>query len=236
MKFRSCSWFQRSAWEPTLLTLCVLVLASLVPIESHAQSFAFSVGSGGRCHHHGGWWAGYSVGPYWGPGWGPGWYGPPAVVYAAPPVVQPPVVYVQPQTVTVPPPPATSPYTTSAAPAPNSLAANTPPSFAGTSGGDDRIVIRNMAGAKLPVSFLVDGQDVELADGGVRTFVGKSHRTIQYDRGGRFGSTQQDIAGGQYEFRITSTGWDLIRKADAFTPTTRTAVRTNSLPDTAASR
>jgi hypothetical protein len=114
------------------------------------------------------------------------------------------------------------------------VAANTIPSQNASSALDDRIVIRNMAGAQLPVSFVVDGQDVELADGGVRTFVGKSHRTIQYDRGGRFGSTQQDIAGGQYAFRITATGWDLVRKANATTG--RTAVRSNSLPDSGVSR
>jgi hypothetical protein len=87
----------------------------------------------------------------------------------------------------------------------------------------------------LPVSFLVDGQDVELTEGATRTFVGKPHRIIQYDRGGRFGSTQQDLAGGQYEFRITSTGWDLVRRPD-LTPSSRTAVRANSLPDGGVSR
>src|SRR5439155_23082712 len=86
--------------------------------------------------------------------------------------------------------------------------ANTAPSLGGSTTGDDRIVIRNVAGAQLPVSFLVDSQDVELAEGATRTFIGKTHRTIQYDRGGRYGSTQQDLTGGQYEFRISSPGWD----------------------------
>jgi hypothetical protein len=94
---------------------------------------------------------------------------------------------------------------------------------------DDRIVIRNAAGAQLPVAFVVDGQDVELADGSTRTFVGRTHRTIQYDRGGKFGSTQQDLAGGQYEFRITSTGWDLVRRPEVASAG-RTAVKANSLP------
>ena len=80
---------------------------------------------------------------------------------------------------------------------------------------------------------LADTQTVidiaELSDGTTRTFVGKTHRTIQYDRGGRFGSTQQDLTGGQYEFRITSTGWDLVRKPDIHS--SRTAVRANTLPD-----
>jgi hypothetical protein len=205
----------------------------------HAQAFGFSVGSGGH-HHHGGWgfsYGSYGYGPWWGPGWGPGWYGPP-VVYAPPPIVQPVVqpVYIQPQTVlpATPQPPGPSPYATqyssSSAPAASTLVADNRPSLAGATPNDDRIVIRNGSGAQLPVTFLVDGQDVELTDGSTRTFVGKQHRTVQYDRGGRFGSTQQDLAGGQYEFRITSTGWDLVRKPD-LVPSSRTAVRANSLPD-----
>src|SRR6476469_4066203 len=173
----------KSALCFTLLVAAGLVMG-LCPAEGRAQSFAFSVGSGGR-HHHGGWWAGYGVGPYWGPGWGPGWYGPPPIVYAPPPVIQPVVqpVYIQPQTI-APPPPPVSPYTSSAVPAMNALAADNRPSLAGSATGDDRIVIRNGAAAQLPVSFLVDGQDVDLSDGATRTFVGKQHRTIQYDRGG----------------------------------------------------
>jgi hypothetical protein len=236
-------WFPSSAWEPTRGKLCFLIMAAVLmfsPAVSRAQSFGFSISSGGHGHHHGhhhhhhhrgGWAFGYHAGPYW----GPGWWGPPPVVYAAPAVVQPSVVYVQPApVVTTPPPPAVSPYSSTTPSATRTLAANTVPSVAASSSGDDRIVIRNMAGAQLPVSFVVDSQDVELADGAVRTFVGKTHRTVQYDRGGRFGSTQQEITGGQYEFRITATGWDLVRKADAFT--SRTAVRSNSLPESGVSR
>jgi hypothetical protein len=97
----------------------------------------------------------------------------------------------------------------------------------GAGNGDDRIVIRNAASAQLPVAFVVDGQDVELADGSTRTFVGKTQRTVQYDRGGKFGSTQQDLTGGQYEFRVTATGWDLVRRPDV---ANRTAVKANPLP------
>jgi hypothetical protein len=144
-------------------------------------------------------------------------------------------IYVQPA------PPATlnhSPYSSTTTPAASpsaSLAANSAPSIAGGTANDDRIVIRNSAGAQLPVSFLIDGQDVELGEGATRTFVGKTQRTIQYDRGGRFGNTQQDLTGGQYEFRITASGWDLVRKPD-LTPSSRTAIRSNSLPNTAVSR
>jgi len=213
----------------TRLVLAGLLLA-LTPAAVRAQAFAFSVGSGGgHHHHHGGWGFSYGYGPWWG---GPGWWGPPPIVYAPPPVVQPIVqpVYIQPQTIAPVPTPSSLPYSSNSAPPANPPAADNRPALAGSTPNDDRIVIRNSASAQLPVSFLVDGQDIDLADGATRTFVGRSHRTIQYDRGGRFGSTQQDLAGGQYEFRITATGWDLVRKPD-IAPSTRTAVRANSLPD-----
>src|SRR5262245_54162750 len=217
--------FGRHGWQLAI----VLAALAMVPSQVKAQSFAFSVGSGGHCHHHrGGWGFSYGVGPYW----GPAWYAPPPIVYAPPPVVQP--IYIQPQTIAPVTPPVQSPYT-SAAPVANAVVANSAPSLAGSTPNDDRIVIRNMAGAQLPVSFLVDGQDVELTDGATRTFVGKAHRMVQYDRGGRFGSTQQDLTGGQYEFRITSSGWDLVRKPD-ISPVTRTAVKANSLPESSGLR
>jgi hypothetical protein len=217
-------------------SLAAAILAA-IPNAAHAQSFGFSISSGGHHHHHrhhhcGGWSFGYGYSPFWGPAY---YAPPPAVIYTAPP---PPQVvreiYVQPQQ---PAPLSHSPYSSTTTPSPSaSLAANSAPSIAGSTSNDDRIVIRNSAGAQLPVSFLVDGQDVELAEGATRTFVGKTRRTIQYDRGGRFGTTHQDLAGGHYEFRITSSGWDLVRKPDV-TPSSRTAIRSNSLPDnTAVSR
>ena len=56
-----------------------------------------------------------------------------------------------------------------------------------------------------------------------------------YDRGGRFGSTQQELTAGHYEFRITASGWDLVRKPDVAAGS-RTAVRSNSLPEEGVSR
>ena len=213
----------RNILRSTSIALAAAVLVAVSAAESRGQAFGFSISSGGGGHHHhhgGGWWAGYSYNPYW----GPRWYGPPAVVYAPPPLVQERVIYVQPSTPSyLPPPPAT----------PLSSATTAPPVVA--SANDDRVVIRNSAGARLPVSFVMDGQDVELGDGATRTFVGASHRTVQYDRGGQFGSTQQELTGGQYEFRITASGWDLVRRPD-IPAASRTAVKSNSLPSTATSR
>jgi len=196
-----------------IATLMVAAMLTAAPAARAQSSWSFSIGTGGYGHHHchPGWCGSY---------WGPAWYGP-AVVYAPPPVVQQRVIYVQPQQPAWTPQPAS----VSAAPAAPAIA-NTLPT---NTSEDDRIVIRNVAGAQLPVAFLVDGQDVELSDGATRTFVGRPRRTVTYDRGGRFGSTEQQLAAGQYEFRITASGWDLVRKPD-LTPAGRTAIRTNSLP------
>lgn len=204
------------SWASMLGTLMLLAIA---PTAVHAQSFSFGISSGPAYHHHG-WHHGCWPGPYC----GPGWYGPAfGVVYAPPPVIQERVVYVEPRVSAVPAPP--PPLAVRPAP---SASVNTLP--VDTSVTDDRIVIRNTSGASLPVVFLVDSQDVELADGGARTFIGKPRRTVTYDRGGRFGSTQQDLVAGHYEFRITASGWDLVRKPD-LPPSSRTAVRSNSLPE-----
>jgi hypothetical protein len=111
--------------------------------------------------------------------------------------------------------------------APINSAVTTAPSSAAA--GDGAITIRNASGARLPVAFLVDGQDAELADGQVRTFAGLGLRSVRYDRGGRYGSTQQELTAGNYEFRITPTGWDLVRQPDVPTLSS-TPVRANSLP------
>jgi len=200
------------------------LMLAIVPAVARAQSFSFGIssghghGHGHHHHHHHGW-----HGPYC----GPRWYGPAfGVVYAPAPIIQERVVYVEPRVTAVAPPP----LATYSAP---SATTNALPAAAPVT--DDRIVIRNVSGSNLAVAFLVDNQDVELADGGARTFIGKSRRTVTYDRGGRFGSTQQELAAGHYEFRITPSGWDLVRKPD-LPATSRTAIRSNSLPDESISR
>jgi hypothetical protein len=205
-----------------------VLAAGLVAQSASAQSFSFGISTGhghGHYHHHHGWGPGCWPGPYC----GPRWYGPAfGVVYAPAPVIQERVVYVEPRVSALPAPP--PPIATRPA---SSAGVNALP--ADTSITDDRVVIRNTSGANLPVAFLVDGQDVELSDGSTRTFIGKPRRTITYDRGGRFGSTQQELAAGHYEFRITASGWDLVRKPDPVAGS-RTAVKSNSLPDEAVSR
>jgi len=203
--------------QSALTLVSIILLLGAVPASSQAQQFSFGFSTGGgHCHH--GCYGGYWGGPYWGP---PGWGPSVGVIYAPPPVIQQRVVYIDPPRVTGLPPRNTAIATTS--PTTNgSLVSD------GTS-ADSRITIRNGAGQRLPVTFLLDGQDLELADGAAQTFVGSSRRTITYDRGGHFGSTQQDLATGDYEFRITPTGWDLVRKPDL--PAASRTARANPLPE-----
>jgi hypothetical protein len=210
------------AIRPLISLAIVAAILAVAPAAQAQSSWSFSIGTGGyggyghHCHH------GWCGGPYW----GPGWYGPGVgVVYAPPPIVQERVIYVQPQQQVLP---ARVTATPSAPAIANALPASNSPANSPTE--DDRIVIRNMAGAQLPVAFLVDGQDVELSDGATRTFVGRTRRTVAYDRGGRFGSTEQELSAGHYEFRITASGWDLVRRPDPVVPSGRTAIRTNALP------
>ena len=52
-----------------------------------------------------------------------------------------------------------------------------------------------------------------LSDGQSHTFYGGGPRTIEFDRGGDFGTARVELTGGQYEFLVTSRGWDLVRAA-----------------------
>jgi hypothetical protein len=186
----------------------------------HAQQFSFGITTGGGHHHGGCYHGGYWGGPYW----GPPWYGPSyGVIYAPPPIIRERVVYVEPQRAN----PWTAPVNPSVSSAPSNSAGTA--SLASSATGYSRVTIHNASGAKLPVTFLLDGQDMELADGAAQSFAGAAHHTITYDRGGRFGSTQQDITPGDYDFRITPSGWDLVRKPD-LPPASRTA-RANPLPE-----
>jgi hypothetical protein len=186
---------------------------AIVPQASQGQHFSIGISTGHHGHHHG--WH------HWhGPCWPAPCYGPAfGFVYAPPTIVRERVVYVQPARTNV----WTAPVNPAVTSAP---AASTVESTAET-----QITIRNGAGVQLPVAFLVDGQDIELKDGEARAFFGSARRTVRYDRGGRFGSTQQELTAGEYEFRVTASGWDLVRRPEGSTAAAnRTAVRTNALP------
>lgn len=208
----------RASW---VLILLAGLSAAIVSQECQAQSFSFSIGSypGGHCHHH--------HHPCWGSSY---WFGPPRVdyVYVVPPP-RPRVTYIQPA-------PA-DPYAgrvetnysaASLTPAASKSAASTPVS---TVAAGESLQIWNSAGQRVPVAFLVNSQNVSLFDGQSHTFYGGGTRTIEFDRGGSFGPARYELTTGQYEFTLTSHGWDLAPRSDRTAPIAlRPIVPKNTLP------
>ena len=177
------------------LALVVLAGFSLGSAQvADAQHFSFSLGHG---HHHHGWHHGYHFDHCWHDPW---CWGPHVdYVYVAPP---PRVVYVQPperQVRVESAPLAMNEPKWSAAPASRSASAST-------------LQIWNASGQRIPVSFLVDSKEIELADGQSHSLRGDKQRIVEFDRGGNYGTARYAITDGQYEFTITDRGWDLVRK------------------------
>lgn len=97
------------------------------------------------------------------------------------------------------------------------------------------ITVQNASGKSVAVTFLMDSQDVALRDGEVRSFSGRTSRVVEFDRGGDFGAARYDLTAGDYEFVVTSNGWDLQRRAASSAATSTAAkpsVRKNALPST----
>ena len=200
---------------PALLAGLVL---TLLPRESAAQAFSFSIGSG---HYHG--WHHHHC-------WDDPWFWGPQFdyVYVSPP--PPRVVYVQPREVevrTLVPQDSTTRPAANSVPRTSRLAASSAPDTGGTS----TVQIWNGGGQKIPVAFLVDSQQIELHDGQSHSLHGSGKRIVEFDRGGTFGTARYELSGGEYEFVVTSRGWDLVRKASA-TPgmTLKPLVKKNVLP------
>ena len=202
-----------------LFTACTLAAAAVLGLlsgDAHAQHFSFSIGHGhhhGHHHHH------WCHDPFWcGPHWD-------YVYIAPPPVVRREIRYVQPverviETRVESAPAATVPRSTSLASRP---AAGQP------------LQIWNAGGQRLPVAFVVDGQEVTLHDGQSHTFYGsgagyaEGARLVEFDRGGDFGIARRSLTGSQYEFVITSDGWDLVSRGGPVATAERPAPK-NELP------
>jgi hypothetical protein len=222
---------QRGAFKPRrnvamsriLWVMLVISAASaLAPSEAAAQHFSFSLGHGH--HHHHGWHHDWHFDHCWHDPW---CWGPHVdYVYLAPP--RPRVVYVQPpaKEVRVEAAPVSSADSTWTAAAPRSLPANS-----GT------LQIWNGAGRQVPVAFLVDAREVELADGQSHSLHGGQQRIVQFDRGGSFGTARYALTEGEYEFLITPRGWDLVRKRSAAAGISlKPIVKKNVLPEDTVTR
>jgi len=199
--------------------IALVFSASLVQVPgiAQAQSFSFSIGHG-HDHHHHGWYHDHC--------WhDPFWYGPhfDYVYVAPPPVVRREIRYVQPiEETTVETrvlPPRVSGTSRAATPATAKSTAEAP------------LQIWNSSGRRSSVAFLADGQQLALSDGQSHTFYGGGTRTIEFDRGGDFGTGRVLLTEGQYEFVVTNRGWDLVRRGEAAgSIATRPITPKNELP------
>ncbi len=173
----------------------LVIVGGFSATPAQAQHIHFSFGHG-HGHHHG--WHHYH-GCY-----DPFWCGPRYVYVAPPPVVRREIRYVEPvervieTRVEVPKIDVSREATTRTV----STAASAAP-----------VQIWNSGGERVPVAFLADGREVTLHDGQSFSLYGKLPRTIEFDRGGSFGTVRHEVAAGEYEFVITGTGWDLVPKS-----------------------
>jgi hypothetical protein len=184
-----------------LISLVVALVGAGSPLAARAQSISFSFGSyHGHGHHHHHCW---NDPWYWGPHYD-------YIYVAPPPVVRREIRYVQPvERIVETQVPSPRPVTVPAAQSP--------------------LQIWYAGGQKVPVAFLVDGQQVTLHDRQSHTFYGSGARLVEFDRGGDFGTARRSLTGSRYEFVITGGGWDLVRQGDDPAATTAAAPR-NELP------
>jgi hypothetical protein len=190
------------------LAIAVGLSLAAMPLSAQAQRVSFSFGHYHGHHHHHCWddpW-------YWGPRYD-------YIYVAPPPIVRREIRYVQPVERVI--------ETREVAPREVTAPAND--SFTSRAAIQTPLQIWNSGGQKVPVAFLVDGQEVTLHDGQSHTFYGSGAKLVEFDRGGKFGTGRRSLTGSKYEFVITDRGWDLVRQGDAPTATTATAPR-NELP------
>jgi hypothetical protein len=199
-----------------LLVITAALGVGLMPELAGAQSFSFSIGHGHGHHHHHGW---HHYDHCW---HDPFWCGPhfDYVYVAPPPVIQREIRYVQPVERVV--------ETRVEAPRVKTTAAST---------ASSNLQIWNACGRRVPVGFLADGQSISLSDGQSHTFYGAGERTIEFDRGGDYGTARVELTGGQYEFVVTSRGWDLVQREGAAGNVAQKATAPrNALPGSSTSR
>lgn len=211
-------------------SIAMLALAAMLALTggsvAHAQAFGFSISSGGHGHHHHHCRPGYSFG-FFSP--------PPPPVYVVPRVYAPPPVYVYPAPVaTVAPAPV---YAAAPVPAPQTNTAwktKTQPAVNALPTSQRQVtIVRNPARSGGPVAFVVDDEnEVALDEGQSHSLVTGGAYTIEFDRGGDFGSAKKTLGPGVYEFVVTDHGWDLVNPKEVDRTAARPSVKRNELPKT----
>ena len=179
----------------------------LVPAGASAQHWSFSIGHGHHHdYHHHHCWDDFWCGPHF------------DYVYVAPPppVIRREIRYIEPPVEQVVETRVVAPRATASA--------------ATSSATTSNLQIWNSAGQRVAVAFLADGQQVALSDGQSHTFYGGGSRTIEFDRGGDFGTGRMVLNWGQYEFVVGDRGWDLVRRLPGSSTGARVAAPRNALP------
>ncbi len=192
----------------------------------------FLFGGHGHGHYHHHYHPRYS---YWADYY---YYAPPPVRYV--PVAAPaPVVYV-PTAVSAVAPATAAPslaptIQSSSQPAQPNLRANALPvqsttREASATTATASVVVSNPTDSGGQVSFILDGkQEMTLAPGEKTTLTDGVGRSVEFDRGGSFGTTRVTLGEGSYEFAVTQSGWDLQRRSSV-AGSANPLVRRNELP------
>ena len=73
----------------------------------------------------------------------------------------------------------------------------------------NRIV--NPAEWNVPMTFNINATQHTLAPGESQDLYGYQKRTIEFHRGGDFGTQRYRLSGGEYTFKPTERGWELFK-------------------------
>ena len=76
--------------------------------------------------------------------------------------------------------------------------------------GDIHIV--NPSATQTTLQFLLDDKTVTLAPGESKAVSADQARTVEFDKGGDYGSAGYRLTAGTFEFRATANGWDMQRQ------------------------
>jgi hypothetical protein len=93
------------------------------------------------------------------------------------------------------------------------------------------VILHNPAENAGAVAFRVQDQvDAELGPGTSRTWNDRTTLTVEFDRGGSFGSTRKILRPGAYDFVVTEEGWDLVATVNPPATGRSASLQKNSLP------
>jgi hypothetical protein len=73
-----------------------------------------------------------------------------------------------------------------------------------------KLELENPPGSGGTVHFLIDGRPCTLLVGESHLFPAETPHSIQFHRGGDFGNDEVCLTGGQFQFKVTDAGWQLI--------------------------